>query len=331
MTAQAEEQENPQAIIDILLPTYNGEAFIREQLDSLLNQTFEAWHLYISDDGSSDGTKEIVQEYATKDPRIEVVLDKVTFGSSAHHFMALLSQSTSPYTMFCDQDDVWNKDKVALTLERMQCIERTVGTDTPIVVFTDAEVVDEQLSTIHPSFAQYTKRNPHRTSVSCLVVQNVIMGCTAMVNQSLRSMASLTPSDAFIIMHDWWLALLASAAGEVSYIDQATLRYRQHGKNQVGAAKYSIMGKLGCTNNAVAEARATIEQANSFYSVYNDLCEEEQNAAIKRYCSLLKHGRAGRLLIMGAEGTWKYGFLRKCAQVLTMIALPKADHEPRKR
>lgn len=224
--------------IHILLATYNGENYLAEQLNSILNQTNTNWQLLIHDDNSTDNTVDIIKQYQKQNPdKIQFIDDDVSFGNASANFSFLLEHVDSEYIMFCDQDDVWLKNKIELTLEKMQDMEKTYQ-NLPILVHTDLTVVDEELKVISKSYWKYQYIDPSKDSLNRLLVQNTITGCTVMINRRLMNIALPIPNDA--IMHDWWLGLVAAAFGKITYIDIPTVFYRQHSKNDTGAAKFNI-------------------------------------------------------------------------------------------
>ena len=127
------------ASIAILMATYNGENYLREQIDSILCQTNQDWTLYVQDDGSKDATLDIIKSY--DDERIVLVDVGLTRQGACMNFMSLLNMVESEYYMFCDQDDVWFVDKVEKSLGRMKKEEMYYGKDKPILVFSDASVI----------------------------------------------------------------------------------------------------------------------------------------------------------------------------------------------
>ena len=223
--------------VTILCGAYNGERYLREQIQSIQRQSFADWRLLIRDDGSRDRTLTIAREMAAADERIEVVDDDLGNCGVAQNFGRLLERAlaeSSRYFMFADQDDVWHDDKIALSLHALQSVEKRQGTQLPILVHTDLSVVDERLQPIHASFMQFQGL---KIAANCpmrqLVVQNVATGCTMMFNRALLELA--TPIPGGVPIHDWWLASCAAAAGAIEFVPQATLNYRQHSQNQVGA------------------------------------------------------------------------------------------------
>jgi len=222
----------------IILAAYNGERFIREQILSIQAQTHDKWQLLISDDGSTDNTVSIIQEFCSNDHRILLTRDSehtrvgasANFGRLMHHAL----DTGADYVAFSDQDDVWKQDKLSSQLQVMKCIEARTGTRAPVLVYSDLEVVNQQLEQIHASFMSYqgipTKKN---ISLQTLLVQNFVTGCTMLVNRSLLQLAVPVPDTAH--MHDWWVALCAASYGVMEYMPATTVQYRQHGENITGA------------------------------------------------------------------------------------------------
>ena len=147
-------------MIAILMSTYNGERYLREQIDSLLSQTNKDWILYIRDDGSTDGTVLIVKEYEREYPyKIVLLEDGLGNLGSGCSFMQLLSSVNSDYYMFCDQDDVWLSDKIEKTYLKLRTMEsEDIGKS--VVVFTDLYIVDKSLNIISNSLWEKCHRNP---------------------------------------------------------------------------------------------------------------------------------------------------------------------------
>ncbi len=226
--------------IAILLATYNGEKYLKEQLDSLLNQTYKDFEILIRDDNSKDLTINIIQEYERVYPeKIKLIQDDLGNLGSSKSFMKLLEYSDSEYIMFCDQDDVWLPNKIELSLNKMKELENTHGKDLPLLVFTDLHVVDESLKIIENSFWKYQKLIPKTTKDwRMLVSQNVITGCTIMMNQQAKEVS--LPFALDMMIHDQWIAVNVAKYGKIEYIDKQTILYRQHGNNVAGAHSYSL-------------------------------------------------------------------------------------------
>ncbi|MBR1426940.1 MAG: glycosyltransferase family 2 protein [Paludibacteraceae bacterium] len=228
-------------MIHILMSTYNGERYLREQLDSIIGQTCADWRLFVRDDGSTDGTVALLQEYAERLPeRIILHRDNEPQLGAMRSFERLLAEHEgADYYMFADQDDVWLPDKVALTLRAMQEQEAALGTGTPLVVHTDLRVVDEQLRPIAPSFWQFGGIHPEilDTNIHYLAICNSVTGCAMMMNGAART--AVLPFNPHVFMHDAWIGIrVLDAGGRVVPVPQATMLYRQHGDNVCGAQRY---------------------------------------------------------------------------------------------
>ncbi len=230
----------------ILLSTYNGERFLGEQLDSLLGQTRRDFIIVARDDGSSDGSRQVLEQYAARHPRHFHLLASDSINRGACASFALLMQSAldqagalglqSAYLMFCDQDDIWQAGKIERQMAAMRAAEAD-DPSLPVLVHGDLEVISADKLSIAPSFAAYQGLEPRRNGLTGMTISNLVTGCTALVNEALARRALPIAADA--IMHDWWLALTASAFGKVVYLEQALVQYRQHGANTIGARRHT--------------------------------------------------------------------------------------------
>lgn len=224
---------NMPVTVEVLLATYNGEAFLQEQLDSLFSQERVNVSVIARDDGSSDGTIEILQAYANRHPgRLRILSSEARLGPRGS-FSALMSAATANYIAFSDQDDVWLPNKLSTLLQRLQSLESRVGAEKPCLVHCDLAVVDRELRQIAPSFWQYSGIDPHRNDFRNLLFQNTVTGCATLFNRAMLECASPVPPDA--VMHDHWMSLCASAFGYIEVEPQALVLYRQHGNNSIGA------------------------------------------------------------------------------------------------
>ncbi|MBA3846156.1 MAG: glycosyltransferase family 2 protein, partial [Planctomycetes bacterium] len=223
--------------IDILLATFDGAAYLAAQLDSLARQSYPRWRLLVADDGSRDESLALVRAFAVSDPRVVVVDNPRPGRGAAANFAFLIGQSRADYAMCCDQDDVWDVDKVALSLARIRQVERRVGAGTPVLVHSDVRVVDQHLALTDPSGwdVHRIRPDPRRPLRRVLGHNDGVTGCALIANRALISLASPVPDGAF--MHDWWLLLVATAFGERALLPRATIAYRQHGRNAIGAKR----------------------------------------------------------------------------------------------
>jgi len=225
--------------IAILLATYNSTSFLAEQLDSLFNQTNQDWTLYIRDDGSNDDTMNIIQKYQDKyHERIIIMNDPEHHIGPMNSFMRLLERTNADYYMFCDHDDIWLPHKIETSINHMIQNEKRYP-QTPIVIHTDLQVVDQQLNKISDSFWAYSKLKPHiLKKFNYIGVCNCATGCTMLLNKYAKNIAFPYPPHA--PMHDWWITAKVAKLGKIIEIPEATILYRQHMTNEVGARKITL-------------------------------------------------------------------------------------------
>lgn len=309
-------------MIEILMGTFNGSAFLEQQIKSILNQTYTEWTLTIRDDGSTDGTIDIIYKYARMYPeKIRFVEDMTPSGSAKNNFLRLIKQSHSEYVMFCDQDDVWMEGKIADTYARMKAIEATSGIEKPVLIYSDLCVVDENLSVISDSYMDYMKLYKD-TLINHGIIQNNVTGCTVMINNRLLEMLKKVDENSNILMHDHIAAILAMAYGEVSYIDSPLIKYRQHSLNEVGAeaadsiefkkkrvkkGKSSYIDRMKISTNQVAVA-LEIGDAFDYHTEYIDI--------LKEYADLFDKKKLGRIMYFVRYKVYRPGILRRIGQLL---------------
>lgn len=278
-----------QPTVEILLAAYNGERFLREQLDSLLAQTWGAWHLTVSDDGSSDGTPAILDGYAAQYPdRIRRVRHEGRFGNARDHFFWLMKECRASYMMFCDQDDVWHPDKVEKTMRALLAAEAEAGTDAPVLVFTDLTPVDEKLRPIASSLMKMQKQYTDVIDYRALLMQNIVTGCATGINRALAQLAGQCKDTSQVIMHDWWLGVVAARFGKAVYLDESAMLYRQHGGNSVGAKKVSgfrhIVARLMHLKTLRHMQFKKKYQAQLFMDTYADNFDEADTIFLLPFC-----------------------------------------------
>ncbi len=297
-------------VVDILLATYNGEKFIRTQIDSVINQTYTNWKLIVRDDGSTDNTVEIIKKYVKHYPnKIKLIEDTDRNLGPSNNFSRLLASSTAEYIMFCDQDDLWKENKVEITLKRMLEVEKKLNQ--PILVHTDLEIVDRELNTISDSMFDFQNLNKHYVSINQLLVQNNVTGCTVMINKKLKELAEPIPTER-ITMHDWWLALVAAAFGRIEFVDEATIKYRQHGNNDVGAKKYTeqIIKKTKAIDKMYDVVSDNFVQAKTFFDRYRSTLDNHDREVVSQYINLMTYNPFKRIAIINKYKFQKQGFIR---------------------
>lgn len=223
-------------MVCILLGTYNGERWLDPLLASIQRQTLADWRLLVRDDGSQDGTWDVLRRHTAANSRIELFRGE-NLGPAGNfgRLMALAAEREATHAFFADQDDVWRDDKLQRQLAALRDEERRHGDKTPILVHSDLELVDEQLRTKAASLFAHERRPSDVAELAPLLVRNCVTGCATAINKALLELAS--PLPACSPMHDWWLALCAAAAGRIRFLPETLVKYRQHGGNQVGARR----------------------------------------------------------------------------------------------
>lgn len=217
--------------VNIVLSTYNGARFLAEQLESIQKQTFTDWQLLIRDDGSTDITPQIIAEFVKADPRIHFINehDRQNFGV-IKNFFTLVKYEKADYYFFSDQDDVWLPDKMATMLDEVIHHDKSQ----PLMIYMDLSVVDQDLNVTHPSMIRSQSHHANTTLLAELT-ENTVTGGVAMINHALAEKWEDTDD---VIMHDWYLALLATATGKLVHIDKPGELYRQHDNNVLGARTF---------------------------------------------------------------------------------------------
>lgn len=300
--------------IAILMATYNGEKYICQQIDSILSQTCKDWELYIHDDGSTDNTIAAVESYVEKYPDKIHLIDGKSTGGAKYNFFYLFGQVEAPYYMTCDQDDVWLDKKIELTYDKMLTIENKA--DVPCLVYTELRVVDSELNTIADTMSKYQSLDCHKRTINQFILQNSVTGCTMMVNRALRDKMLRIIDIDNTIMHDWWAALVAAQFGKTAFIDEATILYRQHGDNSLGALginKLSYIVRRVWQKNQIQESmRLGRLQAREFAKTYN----LPADSLAARYAALEGKSRHVRQRFYKENDMYKTGTMRRLGQAV---------------
>jgi glycosyltransferase involved in cell wall biosynthesis len=311
-------------MVEILLSTYNGDKFLNDFLNSLLTQSYKNWKLIVRDDGSKDKTIDILESFSQKYPeKVEIIKDSMGNLGPWKSFFHLLKYSKEKYVMFADQDDIWLPKKIEITLNKMILSEKKFGENYPILIHTDLKVVDQNLNNIAESFWQYQNLNPEHKSLNYLLVQNNVTGCTVMINKSLKNLINPFPTKA--IMHDRWIAIVASAFGTINYVPESTILYRQHNNQNIGARKYSLLSYYKFFIKNPQRVRdsiiKTIEQAEEFLKIYNYKLNKEQKDMLNFYIQLPKLSKKERIKNLIKWKMFKQGKIRNIGFILNILSL----------
>ncbi|MGB8450970.1 MAG: glycosyltransferase [Anaerocolumna sp.] len=320
--------------VNIIMATYNGEKYIREQIESILKGNYDNWKLWIFDDGSTDGTNCIVDEYICRFPDkimyqhnvnnkgvtlnfLEGVQFAAEYNNKLSEEAGLIKEDydTQPvtiidYYMFCDQDDVWMTDKICKTMMQMKKIEKKFGQDYPVAVFTDALVVDNNLNMLNQSFYKSSRLDTRKVDLPHIMMENKLIGCTVMFNESLQRLMCKQPVHARY--HDWWVALIAAAFGHISFLPAVTLFYRQHGDNAVGTQNFRsyINDRITSLAKQKEVIYETALQADEFYRMYEAQMPAEQKMQVYSMANILNESWIKRRHLVLKFGFMKTGILR---------------------
>jgi len=215
-------------VVAILLATYNGERFLQDQLNSIADQTRQDWALYVSDDGSVDATKKILDSFLEANPKHLIEFRDGPKKGFAQNFLSLVCDPNikGQFFAYCDQDDVWMPTK----LERALAWLSNIPEDVPALYCARTEYVDAQLK--HIAFSpNYTRPFVFANAL----VQNIASGNTMVFNHAARKLIQDAGPDVDIPLHDWWTYMLVTAVNGPVHLDpQPTVSYRQHDGNLWG-------------------------------------------------------------------------------------------------
>lgn len=266
------------ATVDIVCAVLNGEPFLADFFRGLDDQTYDAWRLWVRDDGSTDRTVEMIRERAATDPRVHLIHVGGPKSGATRAYAWLLDHlpSDARYVMFGDADDVWLPNKIARSMDAMLEAEAP-SPKTPLLVHTDMIVVDAALNKIHDSFWAYSSFYPEPATVRRVIVRNVAAGQTILMNRALCDRIGSMPDEA--IYNDGWVAIVAAATGRIIAIPDKTVLYRQHGANSVGAAQSKANRTLVDVGRAVWRGL----QQGEIYRTNLARTARQARAALERY------------------------------------------------
>ncbi len=294
--------------VEILLATYNGEQFLRQQLDSIFAQSYNAFCLIIRDDGSTDATLAIIKEYQNLYPdKISLIQDENKQVGAIQNFSILLQNSKADYVFLCDQDDIWHENKMALLLQKIKSME-IEHPQLPILVHHNMEVIDENNELIHTSKWTLENNNPKHNKLQYLLGSNHIQGCTVLINNALRQQLLPIPKEA--IMHDYWLALLAVCTGKIDHIPQALGKYRIHKYNVTGQSRNEKKRSFAGNKNIKKLYNALFLQASAFLHQYRHLLKDSDTNLIQNFLNLQTAGFLKRKYLIIANAFYRPTWLK---------------------
>ena len=222
--------------VNVLLSAYNGEKYIKAQIDSILNQSYPNVELYVRDDGSKDGTLAIVREYEEKGLLHLEAGENVGFVKSFEWLIA--NGGEADYYAFSDQDDVWFEDKIKMAVEKLEHARENV----PVLYFSNYDFYDGDLNFM----AHRDGRTPNISFVNSLV-DCVSLGFNSVFNRKAKDMVTEQMPEKST-GHDWWMYMVCAGMGEVIYDERPTVKYRRHNNNVSDGGDSFIKFQLAVSN-----------------------------------------------------------------------------------
>ena len=212
--------------IDIIMATYNGEKFLEEQIDSIINQTCENWNLLIRDDNSTDNTLKILEKYEKKDKRIKIIKDNKKKLGIVKNFEELLKNTTEELIMFSDQDDVWNSHKIEKYSKE---VKKNKGKE--FLIHSNAILYEKAKETSNRKL--FINKKFSKQKIENVFFNYYVQGATILITKGIKNF--LLPFFEEVYLHDRYIHIIAEFFFQRIFINEPLIYYRQHGNNQIGA------------------------------------------------------------------------------------------------
>ena len=305
----------------ILLTAYNGAAHLPDLLASLAAQTDPDFSVLMQDDGSEDSTPSLLREQCNLDPRFSFGNEQGRHLGAAGNFCSLIRQcKDATRIMLCDQDDIWEPEKVARLKAAMYSMETRWGADTPLLVHSDCSLISEDGEPIGASFFRHQGWDPQAVSLPPLLVQNNVTGCTLIMNEPLRSLVAGHARAKDLFMHDWFIALTAASFGHISFVDEPLTRYRQHSGNAIGASSASLVkrGIAAFKNRRESRRRILLTYTHTkvFRKLYEGQLPTEAQATVSAYLATQRMRKIPRVLAVQRLGCRMQSPVTRLGQIL---------------
>lgn len=305
--------------LQVLMACYNGEKYLPQQLASLQNQDDLCFSVLMQDDGSADSTPALLQAACT-DSRFLMARNNGQHHGAIGNFLSLMEQCTADYAALCDQDDVWASDRLSRCRAAMEEAEARYGAHTPLLVHSDARLVDAEGSTLHESFFAHQGWDKTAVTLSRLLVQNNVTGCTLLMNAALRRLVVQHGDPARMYMHDWFIALTAAAFGHIIFVDEPLVNYRQHGVNVMGASQQTQVQRgaraLSQWEKGKARIALTYTHTRAFQEAYGEALPQEARHIIDAYLATEKMPKPRRVLTVQKLGCTMQSSVTRLGQVI---------------
>lgn len=303
--------------IQVLLACFNGEKYLSQQLSSLFCQDDPAFSVLVQDDGSTDATVALLEAAGQ---RLTLGRENGRHLGAVGNFISLMGQCTTDYAALCDQDDVWTASKLSRCRAAMEQAEARYGAETPLLVHSDARLVDGAGRILHGSFFSHQGWDGGAMALSRLLVQNNVTGCTLMMNAPLRRLVVQHAEPQSMYMHDWFIALTAAAFGHIIFIPEPLVDYRQHGVNVVGASRAGLLQRgakaLGQWQKGKARIELTYTNTRAFRTAYGNDLPNCARQVIDEYLATEAMGKLHRVATVQRKGYTMQSAMARLGQVL---------------
>lgn len=295
-------------LVTVLMSTYNGGQFLQEQLSSLYEQTYAPIKIVVRDDGSTDATLALLAGERSRNA-ITQLDSRGNLGATGSFFTLLrhAAQTKTDYVAFCDQDDVWLANKIERAVSRL-----AFATDRPALYCSRLEIVNKHLQTLKLSI------KPRKIGFGNALVENVAVGCTMVLNRKALDLLCRQPLPN-VYVHDWWCYLVISCFGDVIFDDAAPIKYRQHGRNAIGAATNPISVWKRKLTRFINARRWISEQAAMFLKLFSDHLSSPQRALVADVCNA-RYSYACRIRLALSADIWRNKWLDNIILRLVILA-----------
>ena len=304
----------------VLLTTFNGTSHLPGLLDSLRSQTDSGFIVLVQDDGSSDRTPDLLRETASADDRFVFGTEQGKHLGAAGNFISLVRQADTDYCLFCDQDDIWEPEKISVLKQAMLEQEALYGNDTPLLVHSDCSLIDETGTLLGDSFFRHQGWDPEALSLPRLLVQNNVTGCTMIMNRPLMRLVADHAKARDLFMHDWFIALTAASFGHIAFVDRPLTQYRQHTSNVIGASMESLLarGISALRNRKDAKRRILLTYTHTrvFQKLYGDELPAPARDIVAGYLATQRMRKISRVVAVRRMGCTMQSPVTRLGQLL---------------
>ena len=285
--------------ISVAMATYNGVKYIEEQLFSIINQTFPPKEIIIVDDCSTDNTVEIVRKIQKNHSSIILYNNEVNLGP-INTFKVAIGKCNFNNVALSDQDDIWESNKLEICFQELKKINVKTR---PCIVFTDLQMINSNGDLIGSSFWKIQGYNPSKIDLKHILIGNIVTGCTVMMNGCMKNEIAMMPNK--VIMHDYWIALIAFGIGNYKAINQTPIRFRVHENNVTEKSKLNIFERIILFVNVFFDSEniyktENILQAEIFFKYYEKSLNLENYKQLKRFIMLKNKNSLIKKLYVGS-------------------------------